>query len=213
MKDIIVLDYGLGNIKSVYQAIKKTAFENKISAKVKISNNVSDLDSSSHIVLPGQGAFKSCMDGLKSIPGIIDTLKQNVLVQKKPFFGICVGMQLLAKQSYENGKHEGLGWIDGEILKLPEKKLKLPHIGWNEVILTNPKNIFENFINNDYYFVHSYYFNCKDKNNEIAKTNYVIDFSSIVGKENIYGVQFHPEKSSDQGQAIISKFLSLWVKK
>ncbi|PPR47838.1 MAG: Imidazole glycerol phosphate synthase subunit HisH 1 [Alphaproteobacteria bacterium MarineAlpha5_Bin9] len=209
MKDIIVLDYGLGNIKSVYQAIKKTAFENKISAKVKISNNVSDLDSSSHIVLPGQGAFKSCMDGLKSIPGIIDTLKQNVLVQKKPFFGICVGMQLLAKQSYENGKHEGLGWIDGEILKLPEKKLKLPHIGWNEVILTNPKNIFENFINNDYYFVHSYYFNCKDKNNEIAKTNYVIDFSSIVGKENIYGVQFHPEKSSDQGQAIISKFLSL----
>ena len=208
-KNITILDCGSGNILSAMQSFAKVVKVNNFDAEVKISGNPSSIKNSTHIILPGQGAFETCMRGLRVIPGMLDELNNFVLIEKKPFFGICVGMQLLADNSEENGKHKGLGWISGTIKKLPSKKLKMPHMGWNLITKTNKGKNKLNIRETDYYFVHSYYFECKNRENILAETNYGIDFPSIVNKENIYGFQFHPEKSSNQGLEIIKNFLEL----
>ena len=207
MKKITIVDYGSGNVLSAQKSFIKIAKDNNIEVDVLISKKLNDVKNSSHIVLPGQGAFSTCMNGLKKTDGLIDELSEFALIKKKPFLGICVGMQMLANISEENGDHEGLGWIDGQIKLLPEDNLKLPHMGWNLVIPTNSK--YNNLIStkNDYYFVHSYYFECADKDNILAETKYGTNFASIVGKENIYGVQFHPEKSSSQGLNLLKEFI------
>ena len=207
MKKITIVDYGSGNVLSAQKSFIKIAKDNNIEADVLISKKLNDVKNSTHIVLPGQGAFSTCMNGLKKTDGLIDELSEFALIKKKPFLGICVGMQMLAKKSEENGDHEGLGWIDGQIKLLPGNNLKLPHMGWNLVIPTNSK--YNNLIStkNDYYFVHSYYFKCADKDNILAETKYGTNFTSIVGKENIYGVQFHPEKSSSQGLNLLKEFI------
>ena len=207
-KNITIIDYGSGNILSAKQSFAKVIKTHNLDAEVCISGNPRTIKNSSHIVLPGQGAFETCINGLKEIPGMIDELNNFVVVKKKPFFGICIGMQLLANNSLENGDHKGLGWIDGTIERLPSANLKMPHMGWNSIKLLN-KNPRINPKETDYYFVHSYYFNCKNKENILAETNYGIDFPSIVNKENIYGLQFHPEKSSVQGLDIIKSFIKL----
>ena len=207
-KNITIIDYGSGNILSAKQSFARVINKENLDADVCISGNPDIIKNSTHIVLPGQGAFETCINGLKQIPGMIDELNNFVVVKKKPFFGICVGMQLLANNSLENGDHRGLGWIDGTIEKLPNENLKMPHMGWNSIKVLN-KNLKINPKETDYYFVHSYYFNCKNKENILAETNYGIDFPSIVNKENIYGLQFHPEKSSDQGLDIIKNFIKL----
>ena len=207
MKKITIVDYGSGNVLSAQKSFIKIARDNNIEADVLISNKLEDVKNSTHIVLPGQGAFSTCMNGLKKTNGLIDELSEFALIKKKPFLGICVGMQMLAKMSEENGVHKGLGWIDGQIKLLPGDNLKLPHMGWNLVNPTNSK--YNNLImaKNDYYFVHSYYFDCTNKDNILAETMYGINFASIVGKENIYGVQFHPEKSSSQGLNLLKEFI------
>ena len=207
MKKITIVDYGSGNVLSAQKSFIKLAKDNNIEVDVLISKKLNDVKNSTHIVLPGQGAFSTCMNGLKKTDGLIDELSEFALIKKKPFLGICVGMQMLANMSEENGDHEGLGWIDGQIKLLPGDNLKLPHMGWNLVIPTNSK--YNNLIStkNDYYFVHSYYFECADKDNILAETKYGTNFASIVGKENIYGVQFHPEKSSSQGLNLLSEFI------
>src|SRR6056300_525474 len=207
-KNITIIDYGSGNILSAKQSFARVINKENIDADVCVSGNLETIKNSTHIVLPGQGAFETCINGLKQIPGMIDELNNFVVVKKKPFFGICVGMQLLANNSLENGDHRGLGWIDGTIEKLPNENLKMPHMGWNSIKVLN-KNLKINPKETDYYFVHSYYFNCKNKDNIMAETNYGINFPSIVNKENIYGLQFHPEKSSDQGLDIIKNFIKL----
>ncbi len=206
MKKITIVDYGSGNVLSAQKSFIKATNENKKETRVVISNQLEDIKNSTHVVLPGQGAFASCMAGIKKKPGLVEELYNFAIVKKKPFLGICVGMQMLASYSQENGIHEGLGWIDGTIKPLPTKTLKIPHMGWN---LVNPSK--ENdFISTseDYYFVHSYYFDCKKNENKLAETQYGINFTSIIVKENIYGVQFHPEKSSSQGLSLIKKFVS-----
>ena len=207
MKKITIVDYGSGNVLSAQKSFIRIAKDNNIEADVLISNKLNDVKNSTHIVLPGQGAFSTCMNGLKKTDGLIDELSEFALIKKKPFLGICVGMQMLAKMSEEKGTHEGLGWIDGQIKLLPGDNLKLPHMGWNLAIPTNSK--YNNLISikNDYYFVHSYYFDCANKDNILAETKYGINFASIVGKENIYGVQFHPEKSSSQGLKLLKEFI------
>jgi len=207
-KNITILDYGSGNILSAMQSFAKVIKNNDLDADISISGNPKSIKNSSHLVMPGQGAFETCIMGLKNIPGMIEELNKYALEQKKPFFGICVGMQLLANNSEENGNHEGLGWVDGTIRKLPSKNIKMPHMGWNSIkILKNNFKITPK--ETDYYFVHSYYFDCKNKENILAETNYGLNFPSIICKENIYGFQFHPEKSSDQGLDIIKNFLKL----
>jgi len=207
MKKIIIVDYGSGNVLSAQKSFVKIAKDNNIEVNVLISKKLNDVKDSTHVVLPGQGAFSTCMNGLKKTDGLIDELSEFALIKKKPFLGICVGMQMLANLSEENGDHEGLGWIDGRIKLLPEDNLKLPHMGWNLVMPTN--STYNKLIStkNDYYFVHSYYFECADKDNILAETKYGTNFASIVGKENIYGVQFHPEKSSSQGLNLLKEFI------
>ena len=207
-KNITIIDYGSGNILSAKQSFARVIKTENIDADVCISDKPETIKNSTHIVLPGQGAFETCINGLKEIPGMIDELNDFVVTKKKPFFGICVGMQLLANNSLENGDHKGLGWIDGTIEKLPNENLKMPHMGWNSIRVLN-KNLKIIPKETDYYFVHSYYFNCKNKENILAQTNYGIDFPSIINKENIYGLQFHPEKSSIQGLDIIKSFIKL----
>jgi|TARA_B110000438_G_C15657556_1_gene582352 glutamine amidotransferase len=209
MKKIVIVDYGLGNIVSAQQSFVRASLDNKISSKVIISNNPGDIEEATHVVLPGQGAFKSCMDGLKKINGMISSLEKSIMKNKKPFLGICVGMQLLADSGLENGTHKGLGWIEGTIKKLEVNKLKLPHMGWNTIKNSNQETKIKFDNQKDFYFVHSYYFDCLNVKNVIAYTNYGINFPSIVNKENVYGVQFHPEKSSKQGLNLIKNFLSL----
>jgi glutamine amidotransferase len=207
-KNITIIDYGSGNILSAQQSFARIIEINNLDANVKISGNPEEIKTSSHVVLPGQGAFETCIKGLKNIPGMLEELNNFVIKEKKPFFGICVGMQLFADNSMENGNHKGLGWISGTIKKLPSEQLKMPHMGWNTIqVLNRNSKIIP--LETDYYFVHSYYFDCKHKENVLAETNYGINFPSIVNKENIYGLQFHPEKSSDQGLDIIKSFLKL----
>ena len=209
-KNVAIIDYGLGNILSAQQSFLKVANENNLKASVIITNKPEDIAESTHIVLPGQGAFETCMKGLSNIPRMIDELTKSVIKNNIPFLGICVGMQLLANISYENGEHKGLGWIEGQIKKLSVNNLKLPHMGWNEVKIINDNNkLIEGKKLYDYYFVHSYFFDCKHNNNIIGTTNYGKNFTSFVSKENIYGVQFHPEKSSKQGLELIKNFLKL----
>ena len=209
-KKITIVDYGLGNIVSAQQSFLKVIKDNGLDARVIISNSPNEILESSHIVLPGQGAFKSCIEGLKKIPGMISALEKSVIINKKPFLGICVGMQLLAEFGFENGKHAGLGWIKGCVKKIDFDNLKLPHMGWNNIKIINNFNKMKfSHENKDFYFVHSYFFECLDKKNIIGITSYGLDFPSIVGKENIYGVQFHPEKSSDQGLELIRNFIYL----
>ena len=207
-KTITIVDYGSGNLLSAQQSFIKAAKLIGIDAEIQISNNPKNLELSTHVVLPGQGAFKTCMDGIQKIPGMEDELNKFVKIKQRPFFGICVGMQLLADNSEENGNHQGLGWIEGTIKKLPGANIKLPHMGWNSIKILN-KNSKIKPLENDYYFVHSYYFDCINSNNILAETKYGINFPSIVNKENVYGCQFHPEKSSNQGLNIIKDFINL----
>ena len=207
-KKITIVDYGSGNLLSAQQSFIKAANLMGVDAKIQISNNPKNLELSTHVVLPGQGAFKTCMDGIQKIPGMEDELNKFVKIKQRPFFGICVGMQLLADNSEENGNHQGLGWIKGTIKKLPSTDIKLPHMGWNSIKIVN-KNSEINPAEKDYYFVHSYYFNCTNSDDILAETKYAINFPSIVNKENVYGCQFHPEKSSNQGLNIIKDFINL----
>ena len=209
-KKITIVDYGLGNIVSAQQSFLRAIREKKLDAEVVISSSPKDVLDSSHVVLPGQGAFKSCIDGLKKILVMVEALEVSIIKNQKPFLGTCVGMQLLAERSFENGTHEGLGWIGGSVKKINANNLKLPHMGWNNVkIINNTLKMKFPLENKDFYFVHSYFFECADKKNIIGLTNYNLNFPSIVGKENIYGVQFHPEKSSDQGIELIKNFILL----
>ena len=180
-----------------------------ISGKVERSSDYKSLIEASHIILPGQGAFESCIKGLKDLSGMIEELQSQVIVKKKPILGICVGMQLFSDIGFENGKHKGLGWIRGSVIKVPSNKKVLPHMGWNEIICLNENSILKGIRTEHFYFVHSYYFEAKNPNNVIAESDYGISFPVVVAKENILGVQFHPEKSADAGIKLLSNFLLL----
>ena len=208
-KKIIIVDYGLGNIRSVQNSIQKAMNLYGISGEVERSSNYKSLSEASHIILPGQGAFESCIRGLNDLSGMIEELQSQVIVKKKPILGICVGMQLFSDIGFENGQHKGLGWISGSVIRMPSNKKILPHMGWNEINCLNENPILKKLGKEHFYFVHSYYFEVKNPNNIIAESNYGISFPVAVAKENILGVQFHPEKSADAGIKLLSNFLLL----
>ena len=198
---VCILDYGSGNVASVYNLL------NRLNYKAKISNDSSDIKNSSHIILPGVGAFGASIERIRNKIEI-NLLEDEVKIKKKPFLGICVGMQILADKGYEFGEHDGLGWIEGTVEKIKAKIL--PHIGWNNIQVKKQSPIFSNIKNlKDFYFVNSFAFNVKDKNFIISETNYGSTFCSAVQKDNIFGVQFHPEKSQKAGQLVIHNFLKL----
>ena len=206
---IIIIDYGLGNIRSAQKSIQAILKKNKLNGTVEISSNKKKLNDATHIILPGQGSFEHCINGLKNLDGMIEALTLNVIKKETPLLGICVGMQLLANKSYENGNHPGLGWINAEINKIPNKNILLPHMGWNEIFLSKNHPVAEGLNNKHFYFVHSYYFNSNEENSVVATTKYGASFPVIVAKKNIIGCQFHPEKSSEDGLKLLTNFLKM----
>ena len=207
--NVTIVDYNSGNISSVINSFKEVAKE-KI--KIVVSSNLNKIKSSDKIVLPGQGSFKSCVDSLNSIDGLVDTLNEITIINKKPLLGICVGFQMFADVGYEEIETQGLGWISGEVLKIDNQdgKFKLPHIGWNELSIVKDSQIFKDIKNKSHmYFVHSYEFIPKDKNVISATTDYSSNIVCSVEKENIFGTQFHPEKSDKMGLKIINNFINL----
>ena len=207
--NVTIIDYNSGNISSVINSFKEVAKE-KI--KIEVSSNLDKIKSSDKIVLPGQGSFKSCIDALNSIDGLVDTLNEFTIINKKPLLGICVGLQMFADVGYEETETKGLGWISGKVSKIDNQngKFKLPHIGWNELNMVKDSQIFKDIKNKSHmYFVHSYEFVPKDKNVISATTDYSSSIVCSVEKENIFGTQFHPEKSDKEGLKLIDNFLNL----
>ena len=207
---ITVIDYGSGNLKSAAKALEVAAHNINASSKILVTSDPKIIKESDKIVLPGQGSFGDCYSGIKKIPGLNETLNEFVLEKKKPILGICVGMQLFAKIGYESQKTEGFGWIDAEVRKINNmnKKIKLPHMGWNEIELQKDCFLFSNIKNKSHmYFIHSYEFMTKQKDCVVATTNYGNSIIASVAKENIVGTQFHPEKSQKNGLIILENFL------
>jgi glutamine amidotransferase len=209
---LTIVDYGVGNLRSIAKSIEKANFENNLNYSVKVSSDVNDLRKSDKIVLPGQGSFKACKDGINNIKGLQEELNESVLIKKKPIYGICAGMQLFATTGHEEVKTLGLNWIPGEVIKLDLNisKFKIPHMGWNELRVENASNVFKDVVNKNHaYFIHSYEFIPKDKKNISITTNYGKDVMAAVSLGNIYGSQFHPEKSQNAGIQILTNFLNL----
>lgn len=198
---IIIIDYGMGNLQSVYNAFKNLGFT------AKISNNPKEIQSADKVVLPGVGAFKDCLNGVVD-GGFRDEIFEFI-DSERPFLGICVGMQLLFEKSFEFGEHEGFGFFKGFVQKFPQKVIdeggKIPHMGWNSVKILKEHPILEGITDDSFlYFVHSFYAPVIDYT--ILKCSYGVDFSAAVAKDNIIGVQFHPEKSQTLGLKILKNF-------
>ena len=209
---IAIIDYESGNLRSVSKAVELASNNILNNSDVKIINTAKDIKNFDKIVLPGQGSFKQCYQSLVSIDGLLDELSNFVLVKKKPILGICVGMQLFSSYGEEDGGSDGLNWIDGKVKKinLNNENLKLPHMGWNNIEI-NKKSVLLSGIKNQshFYFVHSYAFDVLDKSYISAKTNYSFNFVSAVEKNNIFGTQFHPEKSQTNGIKILENFVKI----
>ena len=205
MKKVVITDYGMGNLDSVARAVQECGGDPLISHKAE------DFEEAHYIILPGVGAFTTGMNHL-SASGLNEILQEQVINQGIPFLGICLGMQILATKGLEGGETQGLGWIEGEVKRLePDTPdIRIPHVGWNEVIFNKPSPLFEGITTGkDFYFVHSYHFSCKHPQEAIAHTPYCGNFVSAVNKDNIFGVQFHPEKSQRLGFQVLKNFLSL----
>ena len=207
--NVTIVDYNSGNISSVINSFKEVA---KDKVNIKVTSDLNKIKTSDKLVLPGQGSFKSCVDALNKINGLTETLKEFVMINKKPLLGICVGLQMFADIGYEETETKGLGWISGKVSKIDNQngKYKLPHIGWNQINIVKDSKIFQNINNNSHmYFVHSYEFIPNDKNVISAITDYSSNIVCSVEKENIFGTQFHPEKSDIIGLQLINNFVDL----
>jgi len=203
MGSIGIIEYGMGNIQSVVNAFDYLHIPTRVVEKPK------DLFLIDKIVLPGVGAFGEGMSKLKAL-GFIDALQQEVIKNRRPFLGICLGMQLICKESFEFGHFTGLGWIDASVLKLPDDlNLRIPHVGWNNLTVKKPNrliNVSAERKNLDVYFVHSYYVEGFNSDFTIASCNYGIEFTAIIEQDNIFATQFHPEKSQRVGLSILKMF-------
>ena len=210
-KVLTIINYGSGNLRSVYNAIEKTG----LCDEILISSDFDDLKRSTHAILPGVGAYNDCMDGLNKSQGLINHIYEFALEKKKPFLGICAGMQVLSDFGTENGECEGLGLIKGrvEAINIDENfdnKLKIPQIGWNNMQLIKESEIVAGVADNqDVYFANSFRFLVTDKESLIAKADYSCDVAAIVANDNIFGIQFHPEKSDQVGLQLIKNFIEL----
>ena len=207
--NVTIVDYNSGNISSVINSFKEVA---KKKVNIEVTSDLKKIKFSDKIVLPGQGSFKSCVNALNEISGLVDTLNEFALTNKKPLLGICVGLQMFADIGYEEEETKGLGWIAGKVSKINNQngKFKLPHIGWNQLNITKDSQIFKGIENNSHmYFVHSYELVPNDKSVVSATTDYSSNIVCAVEKENIFGTQFHPEKSDKIGLKIIDNFINL----
>ena len=207
--NVTIVDYKSGNISSVINSFKEVARDK---VKIEVSSDLKKISSSDKVVLPGQGSFKSCIEALNTINGLVETLNDFAINNKKPLLGICVGLQMFADVGYEEIETKGLGWIPGKVRKIDNQngKYKLPHIGWNEINIKKDSKIFKDIKDKSHmYFVHSYEFVPNDKNAISATTNYSSNHVCALEIDNIFGTQFHPEKSDKAGLKIINNFINL----
>ena len=199
--DVAIIDYGLGNVESLQKALKH------IGKSCIITKDKNQIYKSDHIFLPGVGSFAAGMDNLRA-NNLIEVLHQEVIERKKPFFGICLGMQLLAQKGQEGGEVDGLGWIEAEVVRINPIDLKVPHMGWNNII--ECKSILTPFENKDFYFVHSFHMKTKDNNTTVSKVEYGASLTSAIMRDNIFATQFHPEKSQNVGLGLLESFFQFY---
>ncbi|MCF8466746.1 MAG: imidazole glycerol phosphate synthase subunit HisH [Sneathiella sp.] len=205
-----IIDYGSGNLRSAAKAFERSAREDGLRADIIVTSDPGEVAAADRIVLPGVGAFKACKQGLMAVEGMIDALEEAVIRKGRPFFGICVGMQLMATRGIEYGITEGLDWIAGDVVKLTpaDPALKIPHMGWNELEICVPHPLFEGVKQGSHaYFVHSYQLQASDPALVLATSDYGGKVTAIVGRDNMIGTQFHPEKSQETGLRLIENFL------
>ena len=210
MSEIVALiDYGSGNLRSAEKALARVAAEAETGHEIVVTADPARVEEAERIVLPGVGAFADCMRGVSSIPGMIVALEDKVLKRGTPFLGICVGMQLLAEVGREHGDHKGLGWIPGDVVKISpsDAALKIPHMGWNALTTCASHPMSDAMNSSDVYFVHSYRIRPSNRAHVLATTDYAGEIAAIVGRDNIIGTQFHPEKSQAIGLAFLHRFL------
>jgi imidazole glycerol-phosphate synthase subunit HisH len=196
---VAIINYGMGNVLSVQKAL------NAIHIDSVITFDVPTIATCSHIILPGVGSFKKAMENLHE-RNLVNVLHQEVKENKKPFFGICLGMQLLAQRGFEDGETEGLGFIEGTVDMIPDNNLPTTHIGWNNITIKNNK-YFSNIQDNNFYFVHSFCLNAVNSLDVAATVNYGTELTAAVQRDNVFGTQFHPEKSQVEGIEVLKNFL------
>jgi len=207
---VVIIDYGSGNLRSAEKSFERAAREANLGQNVRVTSNPDDVRKADHIVLPGVGAFGDCAQGLHAVDGMTEALTEAVHQHAKPFMGICVGMQLMADRGVEHGTFDGLGWISGEVIAIEpnDPSLKIPHMGWNELRFDdNAHPLLNGLPQADVYFVHSYQFKTADPAHCLARVDYGGDVTAVVGKDNMVGTQFHPEKSQAIGLQVITNFL------
>ena len=210
---VAVIDYGSGNLHSAAKALERASREGGTNAKILVTNDPDDVRRAERIVLPGVGAFADCKNGLDAVSGMVAALNEAVLKKGKPFFGICVGMQLLAERGLEHGVSNGLGWLRGEVDRISpsDPSLKIPHMGWNTLRMKRKHALLEGIELGDRgqhaYFVHSYHFKPKDNADLVAEADYAGSITAMVARDNIAGSQFHPEKSQRLGLKLLANFL------
>lgn len=206
---VVIIDYGSGNLRSVEKAFERAAQNLGGAFSISVSADAEIIASVDRVVLPGVGAFGACMAGLRARDGVMDALHMSVFEHARPFLGVCVGMQLLANEGREMGHHRGLGWIDGVVDKIhtDDPRLRVPHMGWNEITVTNPHPVLDGLGGAGFYYANSYCVSAMASSSVRAVSTYGHDITAAVGRDNIFGVQFHPEKSQDAGQVLIENFL------
>jgi imidazole glycerol-phosphate synthase subunit HisH len=203
---IAIVDYGMGNLLSVYHAVEYAGQE------ARICSSPDDLESADRIILPGVGGFRDCILNLQN-RGFIEILNKKVLLEHKPILGICLGMQAMARRSFEGGEHRGLGWFEADVIKIHpnDEGLRVPHIGWNDIHYRNDSPLFKGLpLHPDFYFVHSYYMKCDHSEDIEATFDYGGNFTAAARKKNIFATQFHPEKSQDYGLKVLDNFIN-WI--
>ncbi|WP_435203423.1 imidazole glycerol phosphate synthase subunit HisH [Qipengyuania sp. 902] len=200
---IALVDYGAGNLHSVENALRK------VGAKVEVTDDPDVIRAADRIVLPGVGSFKACAEGLRAVDGAIEAIHDRVFVGGAPFLGICVGMQLLATRGLEHGSTPGLDWIEGEVrlIEPTDESVKVPHMGWNDVALTPHAKMHDVVYEGEAYFLHSFHFHADSGKDVLAMTDHGGGLVAAVGRDNLLGVQFHPEKSQHYGLATLTRFL------
>jgi glutamine amidotransferase len=208
---VVIIDYGSGNLRSAAKALERAASESGVGGSIRVSGDPREIGRADRIVLPGVGAFADCRQGLDALPGMIEALHRAVIENARPFLGICVGMQLMARVGREHGEHAGLGWIDGDVAVLPaaEAGLKIPHMGWNDLAIRRPAHpLLAGIVPGAHaYFVHSYGFRPRDPATVLATAEYGGQVVAMIGRDNLAGTQFHPEKSQATGLRLIANFL------
>lgn len=213
MQQVIIVDYGSGNLHSAHKAVQRAINEAGLDADVRVSADADAVRRADRVILPGVGAFADCKSGLVSVPGMIEALTETVIDRGRPFLGICVGMQLMASRGLEFGETAGLGWIAGDVTAIEpaDPALKIPHMGWNTLARINDHAVLEGIpLGSDglhAYFVHSYHMKPVDRAMVLAETDYGGAITAMVGRDNMVGTQFHPEKSQRLGLRLLGNFL------